>query len=67
MAIEALQRAIRIEPRNPYSWHYLARTYLGIGDLVRCQAMAQRSNGFSAVDDRLIEANKRLLNLCSAD
>ena len=67
LAIETLQRAIRIEPRNPYSWHYLGLTYLEMGDLLRCRMMAERADGFSAVDDQLRAANQRLLNRCSSD
>ncbi len=67
LAIETLQRAIRLEPRNPYNWHYLGLTYLEMGDFSRCRAMAERSSGFSEVDDRLLEANQRLLNRCVAN
>ena len=67
LAIETLQRAIRLEPRNPYSWHYLGLTYLEMGDFSRCRAMAERSSGFSAIDDQLQGANQRLLNRCAAD
>ena len=65
LAIETLQRAIRIEPRNAYSWHYLGLTYLQMGDYARCQAMARRSNGFAADDDRLMNANQQLLQSCN--
>ncbi len=67
LAIETLQRAIRIEPRNAYSWHYLGQTYLEMGDNSRCQAMARRSNGFAVDDDRLSNANERLLRSCDSD
>lgn len=67
LAIEALQRAIRIEPRNAYSWHYLGLIYLEMGDNARCQAMARRSNGFVADDDGLLNANKRLLQSCESN
>ena len=67
LAIETLQRAIRIEPRNAYSWHYLGQTYLEMGDKPRCQAMARRSNGFAVDDDRLSNANERLLRSCDSD
>ena len=67
LAIETLQRAIRIEPRNAYSWHYLGLTYLEMGDLGRCQAMARRSSGFVSDDNRLADANQRLLQSCISD
>ena len=63
-AVERLQRAIRIEPRNPLSWHYLAQTYWRSGDLERCVAMAQRSQSYGAGDARLESINARLLAHC---
>ncbi len=63
-AIELLQRAIRIEPRNPFSWHYLAQSYRRGGDLARCNEMAQRSFSYSSPDDGLDEANRRLRAAC---
>ena len=65
LAIETLQRALRIEPRNPYSWHYLGLTYLAMGDFTRCRAMADRSDGFAAADDQLTDLNSRLRNRCA--
>lgn len=67
LAIETLQRAIRIEPRNPYSWHYLGQTYSDMGDMSRCHAMAQRSLGFSTDNPPLDLANQRLLENCPAN
>ena len=63
-AIERLQRAIRIAPRNPLSWHYLAQTYWRSGDLARCVDMAQRSQSYGAGDARLESINARLLAHC---
>ena len=66
-AIERLQRAIRIEPRNPLSWHYLAQTYWRSGDFGRCIDMAQRSQSYGAGDERLESINARLLAACRAE
>ena len=63
-AVERLQRAIRIEPRNPLSWHYLAQTYWRSGDFARCIDMAQRSQSYGAGDERLESINARLLEHC---
>jgi len=63
-AVEYLQRAIRIEPRNPLSWHYLARTYRSSGDYARCVEMAQRSFSYSSGDDNLDAANRQLTETC---
>jgi Tfp pilus assembly protein PilF len=63
-AVDYLQRAIKIEPRNPYSWHYLAETYWLSGDLRRCAEMADRSFSYSSEADRLDAANRRLKEQC---
>jgi len=63
-AVEYLQRAIKIEPRNPYSWHYLAETYWLSGDLRRCAEMADRSFSYSSEEDELDELNRRLKDKC---
>ncbi len=63
-AVERLQRAIRIEPRNPLSWHYLAQTYWRSGDYARCVDMAQRAQSHAAGDARLVSINASLLQRC---
>lgn len=63
-AVEYLQRAIRIEPRNALSWHYLARTYRSSGDFQRCMEMAQRSFSYSSGDEDLDAANRQLTESC---
>ncbi len=63
-AIEYLQRAIKIEPRNPHSWHYLAETYRQSGDDRRCIEMVERSFSYSNVDDDLDQVNQTLRQKC---
>lgn len=63
-AIDYLQRAIRIEPRNPFSWHYLAETYWRSGDPARCLQMVERSFSYSTSRDRLEDANQKLKARC---
>jgi Tfp pilus assembly protein PilF len=63
-AVEYLQRAIKIEPRNPYNWHYLAETYWQSGDLRRCAEMADRAFSYSSEADGLDEQNRRLMDKC---
>ncbi len=65
-AIELLQRAIRIEPRDPYSWHYLAETYHRSGDSARCLEMVARAQSYSAAGSDLQTANQRLQARCEA-
>jgi len=45
LAIDTLQRAIKIQPRDPWSWHYLADIYWRKGQYDRCLAMIDRSSG----------------------
>lgn len=65
LAIDTLQRAIRIQPRNPWNWHYLAQSYWRSGDLERCSAMVERAFSYAADDSRLRQANEKLRRLCS--
>ena len=65
MAIEYLQRAIRIEPRNPYSWHFLGDTYRARGDYRRCLEMVERSYSYSEEGSELDAQNRRLRQICS--
>lgn len=63
-AVEYLQRAIKIEPRNPRSWHYLAETYWRSGDNRRCIEMVERSFSYSSSADDLDHANQQLREIC---
>ena len=63
-AIEYLQRAIRIEPRNALSWHYLAQTYWHRRDYPRCLEMVERSYSYSSQEDDLDQANSELRARC---
>jgi len=67
LSISFLQRAIKIEPRNPYSWHYLAQNYWYKKSYLQCQDMVQRSYSYSTVTDDLDSANDALKNQCLAD
>ena len=63
-AIDYLQRAIKIQPRNAWSWHYLAQTYWREGQFGRCQAMIERSSSYAGYDDVVGDANDRLRTQC---
>jgi Tfp pilus assembly protein PilF len=63
-AIDYLQRAIKIQPRNAWSWHYLAQTYWHEDKLERCLDMLERSRGYAGGDDTLEAANERLGMQC---
>ena len=66
MAIDYLQRAIKIEPRNAWSWYYLADIYWRTGQYQRCLAMIERSMDYAAAgsDDQLAGANTELQGQC---
>ncbi len=66
-AVEYLQRAIKIEPRNAYSWHYLALTYWHSNQYGRCVNMINRSISYSSGQDDLERANTALLPRCGVD
>lgn len=65
-AVEFLQRAIKIEPRNAFSWHYLAQTYWHSRQYGRCIEMVNRSISYSTRQDDLGRANTSLLSQCRA-
>ncbi len=63
-ATDYLQRAIKIEPRNAWSWHYLADVHWRKGERERCLAMIERSQSNANNDDRLDSANESLRAQC---
>ena len=60
-AAAALERALRIEPRNPVLWQELARVRLNEGDYAQAESLAARSNAWSGKDRRLRAVNWRLI------
>lgn len=64
LAIDSLQRAIRIQPRNAWSWHYLADIYWRQGERERCLGMIERSQSYGRDDAQLDEANRVLRLQC---
>lgn len=64
LAIDYLQRAIKIEPRNAFSWHYLAQTYWHSRNYDRCIDMIERSISYSSSKDGLHRANSTLRARC---
>jgi len=64
LAIDYLERAIKIQPRNAWSWHYLADVYWRRGERERCRAMIERSQSYAVNDPRLDDANAALLRQC---
>jgi Tfp pilus assembly protein PilF len=63
-AADYLQRAIRIQPRNGWSWHYLADIHWRQGQLERCRSMLERADAYAQGDARLVAANAELREQC---
>jgi len=60
-AAASIERALRIEPRNPRLWQELARVRLQQGQLVQAENVAARSNSFAGSDSALRAENWRLI------
>src|SRR6185503_10128829 len=60
-AAASLERALRIEPRNPRLWHELARVRLKQGQYAQAESVAARSNSWAADDKALRAENCRLI------
>lgn len=56
-----LERALRIEPRNGYLWHRLARVRLQQGQHSLAESLVQKSNALAGDDQDLKEKNNRLM------
>ena len=60
-AAATLERALRIEPRNPRLWQELARVRLQQGQHVQAEEVAKRSSSFAGSDNALRAENWRLI------
>ena len=60
-AAASLERALRIEPRNPRLWQELARVRLKQGDYAQAESTAARSNSWAGSDNALRAENWRLI------
>ena len=57
----SLERALRIEPRNPWLWHELAQLRLAQGQYEQSISLARKSNSFAGQDRRLQALNWRVI------
>ena len=57
----SLERALRIEPRNPMLWQELARVRLGQGHYRQAENLAAKSNSLAGEDRTLRAENWRLI------
>lgn len=60
-AVAGIERALRIEPRNPWMWQELAKVHLAQGDHTQAESLAARSNSLAGSDAALRAANWRLI------
>src|SRR4051812_25930115 len=56
-AAASLERALRIEPRNPRLWHELAQVRVKQGQYAQAESVAARSNSWADTDNALRGAN----------
>ncbi|HYM48449.1 MAG TPA: tetratricopeptide repeat protein, partial [Burkholderiaceae bacterium] len=61
-AVAALERALRIEPKNPRIWNQLARLRLKEGDYEQAEGLAARSNSWAGADNDLRAQNWQLIS-----
>jgi tetratricopeptide (TPR) repeat protein len=57
----SLERALRIEPRNPWLWQELAQLRLSQGQYLQAISLAQKSMSFSGQDRSLRALNWRVI------
>lgn len=57
----SLERALRIEPRNPVLWQELARVRLGQGQYRQAENLAAKSNALAGNDKGLRAENWRII------
>jgi predicted Zn-dependent protease len=60
-AAASIERALRIEPRNPRLWQELARVRLQQEQFGQAESVAARSNSFAGSDNALRAENWRLI------
>jgi predicted Zn-dependent protease len=60
-AAATLERALRIESRNPRLWQELARVRLQQGEYAQVESVAARSNSLAGADNTLRAENWRLI------
>lgn len=60
-AASEIERAIRIQPKNPELWHALALTRFRLGQPEAAEDLAKKSNTLARNDQSLIKENWRLI------
>ena len=57
----SLERALRIEPRNPWLWLELAQVRLAQGQYSQAITLARKSNSFAGHQSRVLASNWQLI------
>jgi tetratricopeptide (TPR) repeat protein len=57
----SLERALRIEPRNPWLWHQLAQLRLTQGQYEQAISLARKSNSFAGHQSRVQAENWQVI------
>ena len=57
----SLERALRIEPRNPWLWHQLAQLRLTQGQYEQAISLARKSNSFAGHQSRVQSENWQVI------
>lgn len=60
-ATAALERALRIEPRNPVLWQELAQAHLRAGNHAQAENFAARSNTWAGGNRALLASNWQII------
>ncbi|MGA7594420.1 MAG: tetratricopeptide repeat protein [Gallionella sp.] len=60
-ADSALERALRIEPRNPWLWHQLAQLRMDQGQYAQAITLAGKSNSFAGNQNGVLAANWQVI------
>jgi Tfp pilus assembly protein PilF len=60
-AVAGLERALRLEPKNPRLWQELARVRLREGDFTQAESLAARSNSWAGDNSDLRAQNWRVI------
>lgn len=65
-AASSLERAIRIEPGNPWLWLELAKVHLASGNLPQADSHARKALSLAGHDDAASNAAEKLLRAIAA-
>lgn len=63
LAESALERALRIEPRNPYLWFELAVVHKWQGQSAQAKSFAQRARSYANTDKMRVQIDRFIDNL----